>query len=120
MNLVTLLDVLMVEITKLNGKPNQAVNVYVEPPFVDILWEYVDDAVMKGCDTKHDGTEIKWVTIGTQFGCFKFMNKEGRHEVPAKGIQGVEKKAEQDGEGKQAPEPSEVEDWKDQIGGPGS
>lgn len=120
MNIVTLLDVLMVEITKLNGKPNQAVNVYVEPPFVDVLWNYVDEAVMKGYDTRHDGTEIKWVTIGTQFGCFKFMDKEDKREIPAEGIQGVEEKAEQGCEGKQATEPPEVEDWKDQIGGPGS
>lgn len=98
MNLEVLLDALMTEIVKLNGKTNQMIEVRVESPFVDVLSDFQREGIMKGYDKTREGTTVKWVMMGTSFGCFKFVDKQ-----PVK-----------------YSEPPEVEEWREQIGGPGS
>jgi hypothetical protein len=104
MNLEVLLQALMNEIYKINGKHNQSIEIKVEKPFVDVLAAMKSESIMRGCDKTHSGETIPWVVVGLEFGCVKFMNKEPMN-VKAEDV---------------FAEPPDVDEWKERIGGPGS
>lgn len=112
-----LIENLMAEIYKVTGRSQQQITIKTDKIFIDYLALNAGNwpCLMAGWDRTHDGKETQWAMIGTEFGCAKFITG-GDNEIPAKGIQEVEKKAQENGEGKQASEPPEIEDWYEQIG----